>query len=217
MKGLLIKDFINLKKNFRIFGVLSLFYIFLAFTMKDADFFSSVFTMLFAILTLSLFSYDDMAKWDIYALTMPVSRESMVQNKYFMMLFLTLIGTVFSSLVSVALNIALKADSILVSVQNSLIGALIVILLYSIILPFIIKMGVEKARFIFFIIIFVPFAIISFVNTYMKNIDMDKLEKFSEIIRNLMKYSYIVLPLVGVFVLGISYRISVGIYRKKEF
>lgn len=217
MKGLILKDIINLKKNFRIFGLLSVLYIVLAITSKDTGFFSSVITMLFAILTLSLFSYDDLAKWDIYALTMPVSREDMVSSKYIMLILLTLFGTVFSSIVTMGINIALKSDSLFTSVSNAFVGAFVVIILYSFVFPFIIKLGVDKARIIFFVSIIIPFVVVSSISAFMK-------EETSEIPGGLIAamdflshYSGIVLPIIALAVLYLSYRISVVIYRKKDF
>ena len=58
----MIKDFVNLKKNIKIFAVVTLLYGFMAFTSEDASFFSSIFTMLIAVLTLSAYSYDEIAK-----------------------------------------------------------------------------------------------------------------------------------------------------------
>lgn len=217
MKGLILKDFINLKKNFRIFGLLSILYIVLAVTTKDTGFFNSVITMLFAILTMSLFSYDDLAKWDIYALTMPVSKEDMVCSKYIMMLLLTLFGTAFSSIISIGINIVLKTDSFFDSVINSLIGAFVVIVLYSIVLPFIIKLGVEKARIVFFIVILIPFVAITAMSAYMKEGTSGIPGSVNTVFAFLLRYSFLLLPIIALSVLFISYRISVGIYRRKDF
>lgn len=217
MKGLILKDIINLKKNFKIFGLLSVLYIILAITTKDTGFFSSVITMLFAILTISLFSYDDLAKWDIYALTMPVSKEDMVSSKYIMLIILTLFGTVFSSIVTIGINFVLKSDSLFTSVTNSLIGAFVVIVLYSFVLPFLIKLGVEKARIIFFIAIIIPFVVVSSVNAFMKGVNSEIPEGLVTLLDFISHYSGLVLPITALIALYLSFRISVGIYRKKDF
>jgi ABC-type transport system involved in multi-copper enzyme maturation permease subunit len=158
-----------------------------------------------------------LAKWDIYALTMPVSREDMVSSKYIMLILLTLFGTAFSSIITIGINVALKADSLFTSVSNSFIGAIVVIMLYSIVLPFIIKLGVEKARIIFFVAMIIPFVVVSSISAFMK-------EETSEIpgwlvsgMDFLSHYSGIVLPIIALAVLYLSYRISVVIYRKKDF
>ncbi len=217
MKGLILKDIINLRKNFKIFGLLSVLYIILAVTSKDTGFFSSVITMLFAILTLSLFSYDDLAKWDIYALTMPVTKEDMVSSKYIMLILLTLFGTVFSGIITIGINIVLHSESLFTSVSNSFSGAIIVIVLYSIVFPFIIKLGVDKSRIIFFIAIIVPYVVASTVNAIMKEGTSEIPEGLIAALDFFSRYSYLVLPVIALVVLYLSYCISVGIYRRKDF
>jgi hypothetical protein len=217
MKGLILKDFINLKKNVKIFAGLTVLYGFMAFSQKDARFFSTIFTMLFAILTLSVYSYDELAKFDAYGMTMPVTRKEMVKSKYAMMLLLTLIGTAISAVFTITLNITLGNVDIFTGINNSIIGALIVILFYSITLPFVTKLGVEKARLIFFAIYFIPFAVSFFVSQALKKGSFNIPVKLQEIAEIFMKNIYIIAPLVTILVLGISYMISVKIYRKKEF
>lgn len=77
MKGLIIKDFMNLKKSLKMFLIISVFYFFMAISTDNPYFFTSILTVILPITTISLFSYDDMAKWDVYALTMPFDRKKL--------------------------------------------------------------------------------------------------------------------------------------------
>jgi hypothetical protein len=217
MKGLILKDFINLKKNVKTFGVLTLLYAVMAIYSSDTGFFSSIFTMLLAILTLSLYSYDEMAKWDPFAMTMPISKDDIVQGKYIMMLLLTLIGSVYSSVFTAILNIINKSDSLFLGFENIGIGAAIVILFYSITMPFITKLGVEKARLIFFAIYIVPFIIIMTLNNMIKSGKLVISEQVAGMAETFIKYVHLLVPLLLLIALGLSYWISVNIYRKKEF
>jgi ABC-2 type transport system permease protein len=217
MKGLIMKDFINLKKNLKIFGVLTVLYAFMSFAMEDSSFFSSIFTMLFAILTLSLYSYDDLAKWDSYALTMPISKDNVVQGKYLMMLLLTFIGTAFSSIFSIIFNLAIYKEGAFQNIQGCAAGAIIVIFFYSIIIPFITKLGVEKARMVFFAVYFIPFLITIMTKKMMEAGELTVPENLLILIDNVIKYRYFILPAVVLAALGLSYMISIRIYRKKEF
>lgn len=216
MKGLIIKDFINLKKNLKIFVILTLLYGVMSFTQKDSGFFTSIFTMLFAILTMSIYSYDELAKWDSFALTMPVSKKIMVQEKYIMMLLLTLIGTFFSIICSFIINNTLN-KSIFQGVEASLIGAAIVIIFYSITIPFITKLGVEKSRYIFFVIYIIPFLLVTLGSKVIKKLNIPKPEGLDEMIVSMIKHANIILPVIIVIALFLSYHISVLIYQKKEF
>jgi hypothetical protein len=217
MKGLLLKDFINLKKNVKIFGVLTILYAFMSFTSKDASFFGSIFTMLFAILILSTFSYDELAKWDGYALTMPVSRETIVQGKYIMMLFLTFIGAAFSAVFTVLLNIVLKSQSLFYGIQVCAFGSAIVILFYSITIPIIMKLGVEKARLAFFAVYLVPFVIAYIGKEVIERSGVAMPGELYAAIEFFVKYVYIIVPMVVIIALCSSYLISIEIYKKKEF
>lgn len=217
MTGLILKDMINLKKNAKIFAALAVLYAVMGFTSEDSSFFSSIFTMLVAVLTLSAYSYDEMAKWDIYALTMPITREDMVRSKYSIMLLLTFLGSVIGILFTTLINAVIKPEHLFSGMNNCFIGAGIVIVFYSIVLPFITKLGVEKARLIFFAVYFIPAGILLFVSKAMKNGDMSIPEEWITFAMRVLRNGYIIFPLLLLLALTISYTISLGIYRKKEF
>jgi ABC-type transport system involved in multi-copper enzyme maturation permease subunit len=217
MKGLIIKDFINLRKNLKIFAIFIVLYGAMAVASQDTSFFTTVFTMLCAILTLSLYSYDEMAKWDIYAITMPVSKDNIVQGKYLMMLLLTAAGALIGSLFSVMIYVMMGVGSPVNEIKSCGIGAAIAILFYSISIPLITKLGVEKARFVLIAVYIIPFAAVILVG---KAIEAGKLvlpEQITEMIVSLLKYLNILLPATVIFALLISYLVSINIYRKKEF
>ncbi|MDF2538398.1 MAG: putative rane protein [Herbinix sp.] len=217
MKGLIIKDFINLKKNIKILGALTLLYGFMSFAQEDASFFASIFSMLFAILLLSTYSYDDMSKWESFALTMPFQREMIVRGKYYVMLLLTLSGAAFSAIFTVILNVVLKKEDLLGGIQVSAVGAAIVVLYYCILIPFITKLGVEKARYVFFAIYVIPFIIGYMINKNLQNNSLKIPEALLELGDLIMKNVYVIAPLALIAALLISYNISVNIYKKKEF
>jgi hypothetical protein len=207
----------NLRKNAKIFAVLAVIYAVMGFTSEDSSFFSSIFTMVVAILTLSAYSYDEIAKWDIYALTMPISRDDIVRGKYSVMLLLAFLGLVICSLFTIGINAVLRPEHLFSGLKNGLIGAGIVIIFYCIALPFITKLGVEKARFIFFAIYMIPFGLVIFVGKAVKKGDMSIPEELMTFGMRIMRNGFIIFPLLILLALVISYTISVGLYRKKEF
>lgn len=217
MVGLILKDFINLKKNLKIFAGITVLYGFMAYSSSDASFFSTIYTMLFAVLTLSIYSYDEMAKWETFALTMPISKDNVVQGKYLMMLLLTLLGALFSGLFSLAMYSLRGGDMLTDGLKSCGIGAAVVILFYSITLPFITKLGVEKARLIFFAIYMVPFIVGVMASKAYSSGTLEIPQKLISFIGEAMKYLYILIPAVVLAALVISYFISIKIYRKREF
>ena len=217
MKGLILKDFMNLKKNVKIFAVLLVIYGFMGITSGDGSFFSVIFTILVAILTLSIYSYDELVHWDTYALTLPVSRDSMVQEKYIMMILLTLIGVIIGGVFALIMYFTGGTVNVLSSVQSCAAGAAVAILFYSIIIPFVIKLGVEKSRILLFAIYIIPFVIVVLVQKAMKAGTFRIQPAVIDFVETLIKYAYVIVPVVLIIVLLISYTISVSIYRKKEF
>jgi ABC-2 type transport system permease protein len=217
MAGLLIKDFINLRKNVKIFASFTLIYGFMAYASQDTSFFSTIFTILCTILTLNLYAFDETAKWDSYALTMPVSRDNIVQGKYLMMLLLTLIGITVGALFALLLHFTVGVGSPILGIRNCTIGGGVAILFYCIALPFITKMGVEKTKYFLLALYIIPFVGVVML---IKTIGNGTVELPGELI-NLAQYllKNIYLCMIGVIVvaLGISYTLSINIYRKKEF
>ena len=94
MKGLLVKDLLVLRKYARTMVVFILVYI-VVFSMLDSvDVISGMVTLVLAMMSVATFSYDELAKWDRFGLTMPVSRNQVVASRYLVCLLFTLIGGV---------------------------------------------------------------------------------------------------------------------------
>lgn len=217
MKGLILKDFINLKRNIRIMTIFVLIYGIMAYTQEDASFLSSILVMLFAILFLNTYSLDEMAKWDGYALTMPITKEDIIKGKYISMLLLGIFGSGFSAVITILINVLLKKEDIFYGLQICGIGFAAVILFYSITIPFITKLGIEKARIIFIAVYMIPFLLGILIQKEIKKGSFQIPEAFVRIGEYVLKNVYLIVPLALLIILGISYMISVSIYRKKEF
>ncbi len=217
MKGLILKDLINMKKNFRFMSAFALIYVIMAFSMESPGYFSSMFTLVFAMLTLSSYSLDEQAKWDGYALTMPISRDNVVQGKYLFMLVLNLLGLAMNTVVIVLMNVIMKADTIFSGIGGGVIGAAFVILFYSISIPMITKYGVEKSRFILIAIYMIPFITWLGIFKVLRERYPEPPEALVRMAASLMEYIYLIAPILILVFLLLSYRITIGIYRKKEF
>ena len=217
MYGLIWKDIINLKRYIKIFAVFFLIYGFVAFTQRDTGFITGVFTLMFAILTISTYSYDEMCQWDVYALTMPITRKDIVRGKYMLMLLLVLFGSIFSAVFAILINMANGSENIFAGIDASFIGAAVVILFYSIALPFITKLGIEKARIILFVVYMVPFAIVIFIKKAVNTGTVRVPDQMLEFCKTALQYRYLLIPIVLIISLSVSYFISLQIYHKKEF
>ncbi|MGO0905463.1 ABC-2 transporter permease [Clostridioides difficile] len=211
MKGLILKDLLNLKSNMK---VMILFMILFGYMSSIGDgnnsSFVSVIIVLCTTMIVSTFSYDDLNKWDSYVLTMPIKRNTIVLSKYLTMLIFSLMGVIFSLIISI-INGYFKNTLILS--ETLIITGLILsisVCFASLILPLIYKFGTEKARLLMIASFLIPTAAL----LGLKNL----LERFNsnvsiEIILNTLVYC---LPFIAILFFVISYFISTKIYCKKE-
>ncbi len=217
MLGLIIKDILNLKKSFRIYGLVTIIYGAISFISKESSFFNTIFSVLFATLIFSIYSYDEMAKWDTYALTLPISRKNIVKSKYLVMLLIDLIGVLICVIYNIILNIVLKTNTPFAGMSSIWIGIAIVLLFYSITIPFITKLGVEKSRLIVIIVYLVPFIIYYVLGIALKDGTANLPHSLLNLWELFLKNIYLIVPITILLAIYISYQISVAIYIKKEF
>lgn len=106
MKGLILKDLLNLKSNIKF---LILFMIVFGYISSVGDgnnsSFIGVIIVLCTTMIVSTFSYDDLNKWDSYVLTMPIKRDTIVLSKYLTMLIFSFIGVFFHLLLALLMDI----------------------------------------------------------------------------------------------------------------
>lgn len=217
MKGLIIKDFINVSNSFRLVVVMALFYAGISFVTESPGEFSGMFTLIFAMLLFGTFSIDELADWDSYALTMPLTRDNIIQGKYLMMLLLAFIGFLVNSASLILINITTKAEGIFSGFELPIGGFVIVVIFYSILLPIIAKLGITKARIYFILIYMVPFLIGMLIFNKVKEGNMVPPESLMDVLEVVKDNIYIIAALVMIAFLGISYFLSIAIYRKREF
>lgn len=215
MAGLILKDFLVNKKYCFLGGLVSIAYIFIyAFMLDNVDFVIP-YIMLFSVMfILATFSYDNMADWDMYALTLPTSRNAIVYAKYILAFLTTFIGILTGIIVSIMYVVVRNQE--MSKERLYLIGLSWVfsMLFNSIQLPLVIKLGAEKARFAILAVIFIPVVIVMGLSK------MDMLGDVTNILINFKKYINLfvyLIPIVTLICYLISMSISTNIFKKKEF
>ena len=152
MWGLLHKDLKTISLQGRVLAIMVVFYLAFVLLSEAEDALISVVTfsiVLMGILfPITALSYDEKAKWEHYALTMPISRNMLVWSKYLLVLLFLLAGELLLLLVS--LFQPEIGPALLVLVPG------IVLFLNSILLPVAFKLGVEKSRYITVAIMLLP-------------------------------------------------------------
>ena len=206
MKGLLLKDFLALRKYSKTILVIIVFYIFFGFFNNNPNFSAGMTVMLFAIMTITSFSYDDLAKWDKYARSLPVTKKEIVMSKYLLALILSLMGVVLSVLFSLLFSLIKGGTNMLESLLTTYALFAIAILFLSILLPLIYRFGSEKSRLMMFAVFLIPAGIV--VALVKMNVPMPTEDQMML----LLKLSPILLVLFST----ISFLVSCRIYRNKE-
>lgn len=159
MKGLLLKDFYMTVKYCRI--LLVFIVIFSAASLADGNmgFFSTFPVLMAGMLPVTLLSYDEKEKWHIYSGTFPYSRTQIVSSKYIFGLLATLSTLILSASVLAVRSLA-SGTFAAVSFLSTVAGMLAAGLAGSaLVLPFIFKLGAEKGRIMYYVVIIAVFAL----------------------------------------------------------
>lgn len=205
MLGLIIKDMLTLKKFLRNLIAIIIFYVFIGFA-SDSSFLAGAMVILFIMGSISSFAYDDLAKWDKYALSLPITRREMVMSKYLLTIILAVAGAIVALLFELAF--AIIKDSININELLLVVYALLAagLLINSALLPLIYKFGVEKSRLMLVGVLAVPYIIFFLLDK--TGVPMPSESSLMVLLK--------VSPFLLILILYISYLISCSIYSKKE-
>lgn len=216
MKGLLIKDILNLKSYMKQLIVIFVFFTAYGIFMKNGIFVGAMFTMILSMQVITTMSYDDYAKWDKYALTMNITRKDVVLSKYILFIMFTLIGIVVGIIASLAVNMFVDVP---VSMEEILITSIMVpaifAMLFSVVIPLVFKNGAEKARMMMIMIFFIPTILVVLIAKIAEksNIPVPDANTL-DMLAKILPIALVVLAVIACF---ISYKVSLKIYKNKEF
>ena len=206
MKGLLIKDFLNLRKYGRSVILILAFYVLYGLMLDNANFIIGMIVLLFSMMAITSFSYDDLAKWDKYALSLPVTRKEMVLSKYILATILSVVGALLALLATI--GVSLINTPVSINEQLLITYALFAtsIIFISILLPLIYKFGVEKSRIMMILVFAVPTAMVFVLSSIGFQLPTES---------QLMMLLY-ASPIILIALYSISYFISYSVYKKKD-
>lgn len=206
MKGLIIKDILNLRRSFKTTLLIICLFAIYAYGTNNPSYLISMVVLILTMMSITSIAYDDMAKWDRYALAMPISRKDIVISKYVLSILLSIVSVLVSFIVTYILILP-RAD---ISIKELLLIAYVVfsisLIFVSMILPFIYKFGVEKARIISIGIFAIPTAILFLLHKI-------ELELPDE---NQLMFLLKISPLILILILFSSGLFSYIIYKNKD-
>lgn len=207
MKGLFLKDLYTIEKYIRTALLMLLLLIGMGIVLKSAEYAIMVCLIFSVGMSFTCLSADEQKNWQSYALTMPINRKQLVLEKYIFSYGLLTGGFLIAVLIGEILPLMIKAQSSFLKEMGVMICSILIIVL-SLILPLALNKGVEKARYIFMGIMFLPSMLVAFLGRN-NMITMETLE-FA------LKWGKVVLPVVAVVSVILSYNMSIRIFEKRE-
>ena len=210
MTGLMLKDILVLRKTLRSYVLFLLFYVGMAAVGLFAIPFITAFVQIIVmVLPMSAFAYDEQAKWDRYALTLPVGRRTVVTARYLFVLLMIITAALFALVSCQILSLAQQGD-MLENLGTAAVSLALGLLAADLNLPMSYAMGPERARPYLYATVFLP--VLALLGAA-KLGWLDGLERLSPSILTALFLFIPLLPLLG---LPVSYLISCRIMEQKE-
>lgn len=147
MKGMLVKDFRLLQSQKLFLYMMLLIAIILSFTMEDgSSFMIGYFTFIGATLVSSSISYDEYAKGMAALLTLPITKQEYIYEKYLLGMITAVLSWMIAMFISIASLISKQQTVDLISCfENGFPVLLLSLLFISIMIPVQIRFGVRKS------------------------------------------------------------------------
>lgn len=216
IKGLILKDLMNLKSYKTTMLFILVLYVIVSFTNEEMMVSMPIYiVIIFGMMAIGSFNYDNISKSDKYILSFPVTRKQVVIARYLYVFLFTLVGFVFAIGLNMIFQIIkvgnLDGINDIVSVAVGSFFGMILLQIFQI--PIMYKFGAEKGKIIQMLLIVVLMLGVSGITVgFMKlsNVSLEQMEMM------LKKYGIMILGIVSTILYFISYQISFAIYSKKE-
>ena len=207
MKGLLLKDWYMMKKYCRAYLLIAVVFIAVSLFSNDNMFFVFYPCLLCGMIPINLLGYDERSRWMQYSGTLPYTKTQIVSGKY-------LIGLLSQITILVATGVAQAAKMLIA--HNFELGDFAVLMLLmlivstltsSICLPFVFKLGVEKGRTAYYIMIGFVCGASVLASSILRG------QLVSEIQPNLI-LALVAVAGIGIYIL--SWYLSIVFFKKRE-
>ncbi|MDD6491451.1 MAG: ABC-2 transporter permease [Firmicutes bacterium] len=217
MKGLILKDLYTLKGYGKQYFMVFAFMVLWAVFMKTPGFITIYAVMMGSMLVVSTMSVDENTSFDRYVLTMPVNTGTLVKSKYLLLLITTFAGVFVSLIFNLVITLMTITNDRLVMSEDEWAGVLASVTLFlvadAIALPFMFKLGAEKARYLY-IGITLAIALLIFGLAKLMQMAGGNLEAIEKIPSLIYCIGFV---MVCVAALLVSYRASVKAVKNKEW
>lgn len=163
MKGLLRKEFYMFEKRCKSYIAMVLLFCVIGLVGDDNLFFYMYACVISGMLPVTMLSYDEKEKWESYAELLPCTRGQFVAAKYIFGV-IQIASTVLLSMVCLTIKALIGTETDIEILPAAFVTlCAVAFLVPSVLLPFIFKLGVERGRIAFYIVIGISCCVISSV------------------------------------------------------
>ena len=209
MKGLLLEDWFVIWKQCRYLLFVPAVFLAVSALSDDSQFFAIFAFLLSAMYPMTVMGLDEQSKWERYALTMPFRRRDLVLSKYLLSFCsLFLYGVLYLLLVLLFKH---DPEAMKVSVMLTSVGISIGILYSALAYPFLFKLGMEKGRIWYLILIVVVCGNGAALAAMLGD------EISLNLLLTWMNRLLLILPLAALALFGLSAFLSIKLYESREF
>ena len=109
MKSLILKDIYNILHNMRSMAVLLLFFIIFMIPQGGTAAYQVTCCLLCSMMIMTTFSFDNISKWEKYALVMPITKKDLVTAKFLTLIIFSVFGAVTGFVLGIAGGVVFKS------------------------------------------------------------------------------------------------------------
>lgn len=217
MTGLILKDFLILRKTLRAYLLVLIVYAGIAFAGAwSADIVGVLSVVMMMLLPMNVFAYDKQAKWNVYGLALPVGRTKTVAARYLCVLLLCLFSMVLTAILGAALYAAGRVDDPLEFLVTCSAMGLMAMLINAILLPFLYRFGPERARILFIGVMGGVFLLVVLVLLPLGGLDRLKTLELAEPTLGQAAVVPAVAAMAGLALLALSFLLSRHFYGSQD-
>lgn len=214
MFGFVLKDvFVGRKNIFYYFGFLLIYGVLSVVGVFPYSVLAGLVALVGLMLPMSSFAYDDQARWEKFAAAAPAGRRGMVQGKYLYALLCTAAAAVLVAVILMAMSLLEMVETKAWWEPLAVVGACacVTLLIDSLLLPFLLKYGSEKARIIsllIFAVVFGGMALLAYL--------LEGGFQFPPVPPAVLTLAPVLLVVFTAAALAVSFAVSLHVYGKKE-
>lgn len=157
MKGLILNDMYNTVRNMKQMLLIPIVWAFICLRDSDgAGGYIIICAFMFSMMTATVISYDEKSNWTKYAMILPVSKRAYILAKYVDTAIFSAAGCVIAAVFTVISNQIVGRQMGEVFWIYCIAGLLLGVAYGGLCIPFLVKYGAEKARYIMFAVIGIP-------------------------------------------------------------